>query len=152
MEKFYTPKASATPRNSSKQALVGDLFSGTNGNGQNQTTPLINEIPSPAIYTRKIQPFHRNECLAIREDIAIVCNRRKVPYMPGCASLTEIGLAEEKGGDIIKLFPGSVYGSRFINAILGPQPWTTIMVTGDVDTTQENLSSWYKAGAVCVGI
>jgi len=89
---------------------------------------------------------------SFREDIAIVCNRRKVPYMPGCASLTEIGLAEEKGCDIVKLFPGSVYGPGFINAILGPQPWTTIMVTGGVDTTQENLSSWFKAGAVCVGM
>jgi N12 class adenine-specific DNA methylase len=65
MEKFYTPKASTTPKNSNKQALVGDLFSGTNGNGQNKTAPLINEIPSPAIYTGKIQSFHRNECLVI---------------------------------------------------------------------------------------
>ncbi|CAN1575343.1 AdoMet_MTases domain containing protein [Flavobacteriaceae bacterium] len=65
MEQFYAPKASATPKNSNKQALVGDLFSGTDGNGQNKTTHLINEIPSPAIYTGKIQPFHRNECLVI---------------------------------------------------------------------------------------
>lgn len=85
-------------------------------------------------------------------DIAQVCNRRKVPYLPGCASLTEIGFAEENGCDIVKLFPGSVYGSEFIKAILGPQPWTTIMVTGGVDTTIENLSPWFKAGAKCVGI
>ena len=65
MQQFYTPQASATPKNSNKQALVGDLFSGTDGNGQNKTTHLINEIPSPAIYTRKIQPFHRNECLVL---------------------------------------------------------------------------------------
>lgn len=89
---------------------------------------------------------------SFREDIAIVCNRRKIPYMPGCASLTEIGLAEEKGCDIVKLFPGNIYTPGFIKAILGPQPWTTIMVTGGVDTTKENLASWFKAGAVCVGL
>jgi N12 class adenine-specific DNA methylase len=61
IEQFYTPQASATTKNSNKQ----DLFSGMNSKDQNQATPVINEIPSPAIYTGKIQPFHRNECLAI---------------------------------------------------------------------------------------
>lgn len=85
-------------------------------------------------------------------DIAITCNRRKVPYLPGCASLSEIGIAEENGCDIVKLFPGNVYGPDFIKAISGPQPWTTIMITGGVETTKDNLSAWFNAGAVCVGI
>lgn len=89
---------------------------------------------------------------SLREDIAKVCNRRKVPYMPGCGTLTEIGKAEELGCDIVKLFPGSVYGPGFIKAIKGPQPWTNIMPTGGVAPTEENLSGWFNAGAICVGM
>jgi len=77
---------------------------------------------------------------------------RKVPYMPGCGTLTEIGKAEELGCDIVKLFPGSVYGPGFIKSIKGPQPWTTIMPTGGVAPTEENLTAWFDAGAVCVGM
>ncbi|MEM1120115.1 MAG: bifunctional 4-hydroxy-2-oxoglutarate aldolase/2-dehydro-3-deoxy-phosphogluconate aldolase, partial [Bacteroidota bacterium] len=88
---------------------------------------------------------------SLREDIAKVCNRRKVPYMPGCGTLTEIGKAEELGCDIVKLFPGSVYGPGFIKAVKGPQPWTNIMPTGGVAPTKENLSGWFDAGAICVG-
>lgn len=89
---------------------------------------------------------------SLKEDIAKVCNRRKVPYMPGCGTLTEVGKAEELGCDIVKLFPGSVYGPGFIKAISGPQPWTTIMPTGGVAPTVENLTGWFDAGAVCVGM
>ena len=89
---------------------------------------------------------------SLREDVALVCNRRKVPYLPGCASLTEIGRAEELGCEIVKLFPGSVYGPEFIKAISGPQPWTSIMPTGGVTTELDNLTGWFKAGAVCVGL
>lgn len=89
---------------------------------------------------------------SLREDISKVCNRRKVPYMPGCGTLTEIGKAEELGCDIVKLFPGSVYGPGFIKAIKGPQPWTNIMPTGGVAPTEENLTGWFGAGAICVGM
>ena len=89
---------------------------------------------------------------SFREDIAKTCNRRKIPYMPGCGTLTEIGLAEEMGCDIVKLFPGSVYGPGFVKAIKGPQPWTTIMPTGGVAPTEENLSAWFDAGVTCVGM
>ena len=89
---------------------------------------------------------------ALRDDVVSACNRRKVPCMPGCGSLSEIGRAEELGCDIVKLFPGSVYGPGFIKAVRGPQPWTTIMPTGGVSPTEENLRSWLSAGAVCVGM
>jgi len=89
---------------------------------------------------------------SLREDVARVCNRRKVPYMPGCGTLTEIGQAEELGCDIVKLFPGSTYGPGFVKAIKGPQPWTTIMPTGGVNTSRENLESWFQAGVTCVGM
>ena len=89
---------------------------------------------------------------ALREDIAIVCNRRKVLWSPGCGSLTEICRAEELGCEIVKLFPGSIYGPKFIQSVRVPQPWTRIMPTGGVSPTEENLRSWFDAGATCVGM
>ena len=88
----------------------------------------------------------------LREDIAIICNRRKVLWSAGCGTLTEIAKAEELGCEIIKLFPGSVYGPKFVKAVRGPQPWTSIMPTGGVSPTKENLEAWFKAGVACVGM
>lgn len=88
----------------------------------------------------------------LREDIAIACNRRKVLWSPGCSSLGEIARAEELGAEIIKLFPGSVYGPAFVKAIKGPCPWTSIMPTGGVTTSEDNLRMWFDAGVSCVGI
>ena len=88
----------------------------------------------------------------LREDIALVCNRRKVLWSPGCGSLTEIARAEELGCEIVKLFPGGIYGPDFVKAIKGPQPWTCIMPTGGVSPTKESLVSWFKAGVTCVGM
>jgi 2-dehydro-3-deoxyphosphogluconate aldolase/(4S)-4-hydroxy-2-oxoglutarate aldolase len=89
---------------------------------------------------------------SFREDIAIVCNRRKVLWSPGCGSLTEINKAEEMGCEIVKLFPGDMYSPKFVKAIKGPQPWTSIMPTGGVSIEKENLKSWFEAGVTCVGI
>ena len=88
----------------------------------------------------------------LREDIAVVCNRRKVLWSAGCGSLTEITRAEELGGEIVKLFPGSTYGPEFVKAIKGPQPWTSIMPTGGVSTEEDNLRGWFDAGVTCVGM
>lgn len=88
----------------------------------------------------------------LREDIAIVCNRRKVLWSPGCGTLTEIARAEELGCEIVKLFPGDIYGPDFVKGIKGPQPWTSIMPTGGVSPTKENLEGWFKAGVTCVGM
>lgn len=89
---------------------------------------------------------------SLREDIAMVCNRRKVLWSPGCGSLTEINRAEELGCEIIKLFPGSTYGPEFVKAIKGPQPWTKVMPTGGVTMEEPNLRAWFNAGATCVGM
>ncbi|WP_397444525.1 bifunctional 4-hydroxy-2-oxoglutarate aldolase/2-dehydro-3-deoxy-phosphogluconate aldolase [Polaribacter sp. R77954] len=88
----------------------------------------------------------------LREDIAIVCNRRKVLWSPGCGTLTEITRAEELGCEIVKLFPGDIYGPQFVKGIKGPQQWTSIMPTGGVSPTKENLSAWFAAGVTCVGM
>ncbi|NND05580.1 MAG: bifunctional 4-hydroxy-2-oxoglutarate aldolase/2-dehydro-3-deoxy-phosphogluconate aldolase [Saprospiraceae bacterium] len=89
---------------------------------------------------------------SLRQDIAVVCNRRKILWSPGCGTLTEIGLAEELGCEIVKLFPGGTYGPGFVKAIKGPQPWTSIMPTGGVSPTEENLRAWMDAGVTCVGM
>ncbi len=89
----------------------------------------------------------------LNEDMAKVCNRRKVLWSPGCGSLTEISKAEELGAEVVKIFPGSsVGGPDFVKAVKGPCPWTSIMPTGGVKPTEENLSAWFNAGVHCVGM
>jgi 2-dehydro-3-deoxyphosphogluconate aldolase/(4S)-4-hydroxy-2-oxoglutarate aldolase len=89
----------------------------------------------------------------LNPEVAKACNRRKVPYSPGCGTLSEISLAEELGCEIIKIFPGKeVGGPAFIRNIKGPCPWVSIMPTGGVEPTEASLKSWLDAGAVCVGM
>lgn len=85
-------------------------------------------------------------------EVARLCNRHSVPYSPGCATVTEIGLAQEAGCLICKVFPGDVLGARFVRDIMAPMPWSKIMVTGGVEPTEENLAAWFSAGATCVGM
>ena len=89
----------------------------------------------------------------LNPEMAKVCNRRKILWIPGCGSLSEISNAEEMGAEIVKIFPGlATGGPDFIKAIKGPCPWTSIMPTGGVEPTLENLREWFDAGATCVGI
>jgi 2-dehydro-3-deoxyphosphogluconate aldolase / (4S)-4-hydroxy-2-oxoglutarate aldolase len=89
----------------------------------------------------------------LNPEMAKVCNRRKILWSPGCGSLTEINYAEELGAEIVKIFPGSsVGGPDFVKAIKGPCPWTSVMPTGGVEPTLENLKEWFDAGVTCVGI
>lgn len=89
----------------------------------------------------------------LNEDMAKVCNRRKVLWVPGCATASEISKAEELGAELVKLFPGpTVGGAKFLKAYLGPCPWSNIMPSGGVSPTLENLTEWFGAGAFCVGM
>lgn len=86
-------------------------------------------------------------------EIAKVCNRRLIPYTPGCGSVSEIGYAQEAGCDLCKVFPaGNVGGPSFVKNIKAPMPWSMIMATGAVEPTEENLSAWFRAGVTCVGM
>jgi 2-dehydro-3-deoxyphosphogluconate aldolase/(4S)-4-hydroxy-2-oxoglutarate aldolase len=86
-------------------------------------------------------------------EIAKLCNRRKVLYIPGCATETEISTAEEYGAEICKIFPGqTVGGPAFIKAVMAPCPWHRLMPTGGVDATEASLTEWIKAGAAAVGM
>lgn len=89
----------------------------------------------------------------ISEDAAKVCNTRKIPYMPGCGTPTEIMQAHILGADICKLFPGGACGGpAMIKGVMGPMPFAEIMPTGGVEPTEENCRAWFDAGAVCVGM
>jgi 2-dehydro-3-deoxyphosphogluconate aldolase/(4S)-4-hydroxy-2-oxoglutarate aldolase len=86
-------------------------------------------------------------------EIAKLCNRRKILYMPGCATETEISIAEEHGAEICKIFPGeTVGGPAFVKAVMAPCPWHRLMPTGGVDATEASVSEWIKAGAAAVGM
>jgi len=89
----------------------------------------------------------------IDEGTARVCNKRKVSWSPGCGSVTEINRAHELGAEVVKIFPGQqVGGPEFVKAVKGPMPWASIMPTGGVTPTEENLKAWFEAGVTCVGM
>ena len=85
-------------------------------------------------------------------EISKVCNRRGVPYTPGCGSVSEIGFAQETGCDLCKVFPGDVLGPKLVKGLLAPMPWSKLMVTGGVEPTEENLKAWFGAGVYAVGM
>lgn len=87
------------------------------------------------------------------KEIALLCNKRKVAYIPGAATVNEISTAEKFGAEIVKIFPGStVGGPNFIKNILGPMPWSKLMPTAGVTTEESNIKAWFDAGAACIGM
>lgn len=109
------------------------------------------DAPTAALYLQSGADFIVGPLL--NPEVAKVCNRRSVPYTPGCGSVSEIGFAQELGCDLCKVFPaGNVGGPSFIKNIKAPMPWSMLMVTGGVEPTEENLSAWFKAGVTCVGM
>jgi 2-dehydro-3-deoxyphosphogluconate aldolase/(4S)-4-hydroxy-2-oxoglutarate aldolase len=111
----------------------------------------IVDAPAAALYIQLGANFVVSPLL--NPEIFKVCHRRQIACTPGCATASEIGLAQELGAEIIKVFPGeNVGGPSFVKNIKGPMPWSRIMVTGGVEPAEENLSAWFCAGASCVGM
>jgi len=111
----------------------------------------IVDAPTAGIYIANGAKFVVGPIL--NADVAKVCNRRKIPYSPGCGSASEISYAEELGCEIVKVFPGSsVGGPDFVKAVLGPMPWTRIMPTGGVDPDEASIKTWFGAGIVAAGM
>lgn len=111
----------------------------------------IVDAPTAALYIQSGANFVVGPLL--NPEIFKVCNRRQIAYSPGCATSSEIGLAQELGAEIVKVFPGgNVGGPSFVKNIKAPMPWSRIMVTGGVEPTEENLSAWFRAGVTCVGM
>ncbi|SRR5579871_1410654 len=111
----------------------------------------IVDAPTAALYLARGAHFVVGPSL--NAEIARLCNRHKIAYLPGCGSASEISQAEEVGAEIVKVFPGnSVGGPPFVKAVMGPMPWSRLMPTGGVEATQESIGEWIKAGAACVGL
>jgi len=90
---------------------------------------------------------------ATNPEVAKLCNRRKVAYVPGCQTVSEVSYAEELGCEVVKVFPAKAAGGpEFVRELLAPMPWSSIMPTGGLDVTRESLEPWFKAGVVAVGM
>lgn len=111
----------------------------------------IVDAPTAGVYIANGAKFVVGPLL--NAEVARVCNRRMIPYSPGCGTASEIGYAQELGCEIVKVFPGgTVGGPEFVKNVLGPMPWTRIMPTGGVEATEESLRKWFGAGIVACGI
>lgn len=88
----------------------------------------------------------------LKLDMAEVCRAHDILWIPGCATLTEMVTAKENGAGVIKVFPGSVLGPGFVSAVMPVVPDLKLMITGGVEPTEKSLSSWFSAGAMCVGL
>ncbi|MGV4460479.1 bifunctional 4-hydroxy-2-oxoglutarate aldolase/2-dehydro-3-deoxy-phosphogluconate aldolase [Ornithobacterium rhinotracheale] len=110
----------------------------------------IVDVPTAALYLQLGADFIVGPLL--NPEIPKVCNRRLVPYIPGCSTVSEVGLAQELGCDVCKVFPGDVVGANFVKSLLAPLPWSQIMVTGGVEPTQESMKKWFSAGVKSVGM
>lgn len=110
----------------------------------------IVDAPTAAIYMQLGADFVVGPLF--NPDVAVVCNRRQVPYTPGCGTVSEVGDAMQAGCELCKVFPGDVLSPKFVKGLLAPMPWARLMVTGGVEPSAENLHSWFAAGAFCVGM
>ena len=84
------------------------------------------------------------------EEINDVCHEMGVTYFPGCMTVTEIMHALEKGNKMVKVFPGEIFGPKYIKAVKAPIPHVEIMPTGGVNI--DNIEEWFKMGVSCVGV
>jgi len=110
----------------------------------------IVDAPTAAFYINNGADFIVGPIL--NREIADLCNRRKVAYIPGCGTVNEISAAEATGAELVKIFPGDVLGPDFVRAVHGPLPWTNMVVTGGVIPEKDNILAWFKAGVSAVGL
>lgn len=111
----------------------------------------IGDAPTAALYAALGAEFVVGPVL--NPEVARLLNRKKIAYMPGCGSASEVAAAEELGCEIVKVFPGdSVGGPAFVRSILGPCPWSLLMPTGGVEASRESVDAWIKAGTAVLGI
>jgi 2-dehydro-3-deoxyphosphogluconate aldolase / (4S)-4-hydroxy-2-oxoglutarate aldolase len=85
-------------------------------------------------------------------DVCDAAYINKVLWIPGCMTPTEIHVAERAGCKLVKLFPGNVLGNAFVSGIKELFPKLEFMPTGGVDRSRENITGWFNAGVVAVGM
>jgi len=83
-------------------------------------------------------------------DTVKLCNRYQIACMPGAMTVREVVECMEAGADIIKIFPGELFGAAIIKAIRTPLPQAQLMPTGGVSI--DNVGEWIQAGACAVGV
>ena len=111
----------------------------------------VHDAPTAAMYIAAGANFIVGPML--NAEVARLCNRHKIAYIPGCGTSSEISAAEELGVEIVKIFPGGTLGGpEFVKALLGPCHWSSVMPTGGVEDTRECLEAWFKSGVTCVGM
>jgi len=106
--------------------------------------------PTAALYINSGANFIVGPSFSL--EVARLCNRRKVLYVPGCQTPTEISEAEEMGAEIIKLFPASALSPDFVRDLRGPSPQTLLMPSGGIAFNEGDVSKWVKAGAVALNM
>ena len=84
------------------------------------------------------------------EEVNDVCKELNTLYLPGCMTVSEIMNAQDKGNKMVKLFPGDVFGPKYVKAIKAPIPNVEIMPTGGVSI--DNVDKWFEMGVSCVGV
>ncbi len=110
----------------------------------------IIDAPTAALFIAAGASFIVGQSLS--PDVARLCNRRRVAYIPGAGSATEIAEAEELGCEIVKLFPAAAFdGPAFVRSFLAPSPASRIMPT-NVEASEASIRTWFAAGAACVGV
>uniref|UniRef100_A0A7V3KPP3 Bifunctional 4-hydroxy-2-oxoglutarate aldolase/2-dehydro-3-deoxy-phosphogluconate aldolase n=1 Tax=candidate division WOR-3 bacterium TaxID=2052148 RepID=A0A7V3KPP3_UNCW3 len=83
-------------------------------------------------------------------DVIRAANRYGKPCIIGALTPTEILNAYLLGADLVKVFPASVVGPKYIKAVLGPLNHIPLVPTGGVSLT--NVREFIDAGAYAVGV
>jgi 2-dehydro-3-deoxyphosphogluconate aldolase/(4S)-4-hydroxy-2-oxoglutarate aldolase len=136
---FTVPGAAAVISDLARRYSGGEILLGAG-------TVLDPETANTAILAGA--QFVVGPCLS--PEVARLCNRRQIPYMPGACTVREIVEAMECGADIVKVFPGETLGPAFVRSVRGPLPQASLMPTGDV--MLDNVEEWIRAGCVAVGV
>ena len=135
---FTVPMAHKVIEELAKEYSGGEMILGAGTVMDSETARIA--ILSGAQYI--VSPYFNAETVRL-------CNRYRVPCMPGALTIKEVVEAMESGADIVKVFPGEAFGPKILKAIKGPVPQAKMMPTGGVDLS--NVGDWIKAGAVAVG-
>lgn len=135
---FTVPGAADVIRDCAKKFNNGEIIIGAGTVMDSETARTA--ILAGAQYV--VSPY-------LNKEMVQLCNRYRVPVMPGAMTIKEVVEAMEAGADIVKVFPGELFGPKFIKAVRGPIPYAKMMPTGGVSL--DNVHEWISAGAVAVG-
>lgn len=85
----------------------------------------------------------------LEEELALAMVDTGLAVMVGALTPSEVVHAYRLGSNVVKLFPGSQGGPKYMKALRGPFPDIPMMPTGGVNI--DNIGEWFAAGAFAVG-